>query len=136
MKLNLLIAALLLTSLSACKKDATPRQTKYTIIPQNGSGINGTVTFLEATLSQTQVDIEVNNTTSYDYVAHIHAGAPAAYHGAVYVFDPMHASGGHLSFKQNIPLLYDSALKFNGTFVIHDSTANNVLGLCGIGANK
>lgn len=137
MKTSTLATFLILILFSACKKDTAIRQTKYTIIPQNNSGINGTVTFVEqASMRQTQVDIEVGNTTSYDYVAHIHDGTPALYHGAIYVFDPMYASGGHLSYKQTIPLSYDSALILNGTFVIHDSTGNNVLGLCGIGINR
>jgi hypothetical protein len=135
----LAITLLLLVAFTGCKKDASPslRQTQYTIIPQNNSGITGTVTFIEVRdSSQTTVDIEVQHTTGYDYVAHIHGGPPANYRGAIYVFDPIYASEGHVSYKQNIPLLYDSALVFNGTFVFHDSTANNVLGLCGIGINK
>jgi hypothetical protein len=136
-KAAILFSLSLLIAFGGCKKDNAIRQTQYTIIPQNNSGITGTVTFIEqASVRQTQVAIEVNNTTGYDYVAHIHAGTPALYHGAVYIFDPMYAANGHLSFKQSIPLAYDSALVFNGTFVLHDSTANNVLGLCGIGINK
>ena len=139
MKANILLVSILLAALfSSCKKDSTgPRQTQYNIIPQNNSGITGTVTFIEqAALSQTEVDIEVKNTPGYYYIAHIHQGTPTLYHGAVYIFDPIYANGGHISYQQNIPLLYDSAIIYNGTFVIHDSTGNNVLGLCGIGANK
>ncbi len=129
---------LLVLLISSCKKDATPtRQIQYTIIPQNNSGITGTLTFTEqADSSQTIVDIEVNNTMHYKYVAHIHQGPPTNYHGAIYIFDPIYAGGSHLSYKQSIPLQYDSALVLNGTFVLHDSTANNILGLCGVGANK
>ncbi len=138
MKVKFIAIILLVLSLGACKKDPPqPRQTQYTIIPQNNSGITGTVSFIEkADLSQTEVDIEVNNPTSHTCVAHIHQGPPLTYRGAVYIFDPMYASGSHLSYQQNIPLIYDSALTYNGTFVFHDSTGNNVLGLCGIGANK
>ena len=138
MKVKLTAIAFILLLLGACKKDPPqPRQTQYTIIPQNNSGITGTVSFIEkADLSQTEVDIEVNNTPSHTCVAHIHLGPPSNYRGAVFIFDPMNASGSHLSYQQNIPLVYDSALIYNGTFVFHDSTGNNVLGLCGIGANK
>ena len=137
MKTTTLTAFIVLLLFSACKKDTAIRQTHYTIIPQNSSGINGTVTFTEqASLSQTQVDVEVNNANASYYVAHIHVGTPASYHIAVYQFDSIPASGGHISYKTNIPLQYDSALAFNGTFVIHDSTGNAVLGLCGIGINK
>jgi hypothetical protein len=140
MKINFLIAIILVTILSGCKKDTSSpnvRHTQYTIIPQNSSGIAGTVTLTEvADSAKTQVDIEVSHTTGYNYVAHIHRGIPAHYFNAIYIFDPIYASGGHLSYRQNIPLRYDSAVVYNGTFVIHDSTANNVLGLCGVGANK
>ena len=141
MRINIIVAAILLLgswSFSSCKKDATAaRQTQYTIIQQNNSGITGTVTFTEqVSTSQTKVDIEVQNTPGYTYIAHIHQGTPALYRGAIYIFDPIYASNNHISFQQNIPLLYDSALTYNGTFVFHDSTGNNVLGLCGIGANK
>jgi hypothetical protein len=138
MKSSILTSILLIFLVGACKKDPPqPRQTQYTILPQNSSGITGTMTFIEkADLSQTEVDIEVNNTVFYHYVAHIHQGPPTNYRGAIFIFDPMYASGHHLSYQQNIPILYDSALTFNGTFVLHDSTGNNVLGLCGIGVNK
>jgi hypothetical protein len=138
MKAKIFAVILLVFSVSSCKKDPPqPRQTQYTIIPQNNSGITGTMTFIEkADLSQTEVDIEVSNTVFYKYVAHIHQGTPSNYRGAVFIFDPMYAAGSHLSYRQNIPLLYDSALTYNGTFVLHDSTGNNVLGLCGVGANK
>jgi hypothetical protein len=137
MKAKFLTIACLFLFFCSCKKDpAIARQTQYTIIPQNNSGITGTMTFIDKGSAQTEVDIEVQHTTGYYYVAHIHEGTPASYHGAVYIFDPMYASGGHLSYQQNIPLLYDSALTYNGTFVFHDSTGNNVLGLCGVGINK
>ena len=138
MKTKIIFTSVLLIFLWSCKKDAQPaRQTQYTIIPQNNSGITGTVTFVEQVgISQTKVEIEVQNTPGYTYVAHIHQGPPAAYRVAVFVFDPIYASGGHVSYQQDIPLLYDSALTYDGTFVFHDSTGNNVLGLCGIGANK
>jgi hypothetical protein len=137
MKTTTFSAILILLLFSACKKDTAIRQTHYTIIPQNNSAVNGTVTFTEqSSTSQTQVDIEVANAYSSSYVAHIHVGTPASYHIAVYEFNPIPASGGHISYKQNIALQYDSALAFNGTFVLHDSTGNNVLGLCGIGINK
>jgi|GEM_PF-3417428 len=137
MKIKIIVAVLLIVSFSSCKKDSTARQTQYNIIPQNSSGVTGTVTFIEQpSLSQTEVDIEVKNTPGYYYVAHIHQGTPSLYRGAIYIFDPIYSSSGHISFQQNIPLLYDSALTLNGTFVLHDSTGNNVLGLCGIGVNK
>ena len=138
MKTKLVAATFLILSIGACKKDAPqPRQTHYTLIPQNNSGITGTGSFIEkADPSQTEVDIEVNNPTSHTCVAHIHRGPPSSYRVAVFIFDPMYASGSHLSYQQNIPLSYDSALTYNGTFVFHDSTGNNVLGLCGVGANK
>lgn len=137
MKITSLSAVLFLLLFSACKKDSAVRQTQYTLIPQNNSGLSGTVTFIEqASISQTQVDMEISNANASYYVAHIHVGTPASYHIAVYLFDSVPASHGHISYRQNIPLQYDSALVFNGTYVIHDSTGNAVLGLCGVGANK
>jgi hypothetical protein len=138
MKTNIILVLCLSVFIYSCKKNPTgPRQTQYTIIPQNNSGVSGTVTFIEKTdSSQTEVDIEVNNTPGYTYVAHIHQGVPTNYRGAIYIFDPMYARWDKLSYQQNIPLPYDSALVYNGTFVLHDSTANNVLGLCGVGINK
>ena len=136
MKTTTLVSVLVLLLFSACKKDTATRQTQYTLIPQNNSGLSGTVTFVEQASSQTQVDMEINNANATYYVAHIHVGTPASYHIAVYLFDSVPASHGHISYKQNIPLQYDSALVFNGTYVIHDSTGGPVLGLCGIGANK
>jgi hypothetical protein len=137
MKTKIVLIASILLIISSCKKEATSTPAVSRLTPQNNSGIWGTVTFIEkASLSQTEVDIEVNNANLYTYVAHIHTGTPTDYHGAVYIFQPMLASSGHLSYQQNISLLYDSAIVYNGTFVLHDSTANNVLGLCGIGANK
>jgi len=137
MKTNLLLVLVVILSLAACNKNTNPRSTQYLLIPQNNSGIAGTVTFNEQINSgTTQVDVELSNTMFYHYSAHIHQGPPSGYHGAVYTFDPMYASGGRLSYKQSIPLLYDSAIVYNGTFVLHDSTTNNVLGLCGIGINR
>ena len=138
MKTNLVIIALALTIFSACKKDASGvRKTTYTFVAQSNSGITGTVSFIEkADSSQTTVDFELNNTPASQYMAHIHQGTPASYHGAIYYFDPIYAYGGKISYKQNIPLLYDSALTLNGTLAFHDSTGNLTLGICGVGKNK
>ena len=140
MKTNIIIAFTLLLLLNACKKDnptTGPRKTVYTLVPQNNSGVSGSVSFIENTsLSQTEVDIEVSNATLLTYVAHIHQGPPARYHGAIYIFQPIIASNGKISYQQFIPLLYDSAIVYDGTFVLHDSTANNILALCGVGINK
>ena len=140
MKTRIIIVFALLFLLNACKKDSPttgPRKTVYTLIPQNNSGVSGTVSFIEnAALSQTEVDIEVSNATFLTYVAHIHQGPPARYHGAIYIFQPIIASNGKISYQQFIPLPYDSAVVYDGTFVLHDSTANNILALCGVGINK
>ena len=140
MKTNIIIAFTLLLLLGACKKDnptTGPRKTVYSLIQQNNSGVSGTVSFIENTsLSQTEVDIEVSNATLLTYVAHIHQGPPARYHGAIYIFQPIIASNGKISYQQFIPLLYDSAIVYDGTFVLHDSTANNILALCGVGINR
>ena len=140
MKTNIIIAFTLLLLLNACKKDnptTGPRKTVYTLVPQNNSGVSGSVSFIENTyLSQTEVDIEVSNATLLTYVAHIHQGPPARYHGAIYIFQPIIASNGKISYQQFIPLLYDSAIVYDGTFVLHDSTANNILALCGVGINR
>ena len=138
MKTNILLLALVLVTIGGCKKNnSSARQITYNIIPQNSSGVAGTVSFTDVVdSSQTKVDIEVSNTPGFTYVAHIHYGPPSNYRGAVYVFDPIFAANKRISYQQNIPLLYDSALVYNGTFVLHDSTGNNVLGLCGIGVNK
>ena len=140
MRNTIVIAALLLMVCSGCKKTSistTNRQTQYTLTPQHNSGIWGTVTFIEVKDSSlTKVDIEVNNTPAPTYVAHIHQGPPTSYHGAIYYFDPIHSSGGHVSYLQNIPLLYDSALLLNCTFAFHDYTGDTVLGYCGVGINR
>ena len=140
MKTNIIIAFTLLLLLNACKKDnptTGPRKTVYTLVPQNNSGVSGSVSFIDNTyLSQTEVDIEVSNATLLTYVAHIHQGPPARYHGAIYIFQPIIASNGKISYQQFIPLLYDSAIVYDGTFVLHDSTANNILALCGVGINR
>lgn len=140
MKTNIIFAFAILFLLTACKKEASsvgPRKTVYTLIPQNNSWVNGTVSFIENVgLGQTEVDLEASNATLLTYVAHIHQGPPARYQGAIYIFQPIIASNGKISYQQFIPLPYDSAIVYDGTFVLHDSTANNVLALCGIGINK
>ena len=140
MKTNIIIAFTLLLLLNACKKDnptTGPRKTVYTLVPQNNSGVSGSVSFIENVgLSQTEVDLEVSNADLLTYVAHIHQGPPARYHGAIYIFQPIIASNGKISYQQFIPLLYDSAIVYDGTFVLHDSTANNILALCGVGINR
>ena len=126
----------LLVAVSSCKKDAVLRTQSYTIVPQNSSGITGTVTFKELTdATQTQVDIQLQHTIwNSMYICHIHDGPPTNYHGASFIFDA-YAVGNQLSYQKNIALSYDSALRYDGTFVVHDSTGTQLLGRCGIGKN-
>ena len=137
MKPTLLTLAVLLLTISSCSKKDTPlRATSYIIVPQNGATITGTVSFREITdATQTQVDIQLQNTAwNSKYEAHIHAGPPVYYHIAVYGFTA-YAVGNTLSYQKNISMSYDSAIRYDGTFVLHDSLGNAVFGKCGIGKN-
>lgn len=138
MKIRILVLSLLCTTiLAACKKENTttgPRSTAYNFTQQNNSGITGKILFIEADSGQTTVDFELDNTPAPTYQAHIHQGPPTSYHGAIYGFI-VPAQSNKIRYKQNIQLLYDSALQLNCTLALHDSTGNLDLGIAGVGIN-
>ncbi|MCW3126813.1 MAG: hypothetical protein JWO03_2471 [Bacteroidetes bacterium] len=137
MRTNIFVAVFLVILIGACKKETSePRSKSYTFVQMNNSGITGTIRFIEqADSAQTIVDFELNNTPASRYMAHIHQGPPSSYHGAIYYFDPIYAYGGKISYKQSIPLLYDSAVRLDCTLALHDSTGNQDLGISGVGIN-
>ncbi len=138
MKIKTLTTALLcIIVLAACKKDntTTKRSTSYNFTQQNNSGITGQILFIEADSGQTTVDFELSNTPAAKYMAHIHQGPPSSYHGAIYYFYDIPAWSNKISYKQNIPLPYDSALLLDCTLALHDSTGNLDLGIAGVGIN-
>ncbi len=136
--IKLLFVLMVIIGSASCKKDThQPRSTQYTLVAENNSGLTGTVSFVEvADSGKTQVDIELQHATLDLNMAHIHYGTPTAYHIIRYDLGTIIPTGSHISNRQNIPLLYDSALVYDGTFIIHDSTGDNIVGLCGIGINK
>ncbi|MBS1595243.1 MAG: hypothetical protein JST90_13080 [Bacteroidetes bacterium] len=134
---TLTLLILLTVLLAACKKEGTsgPRSTAYTFTQLNNSGITGRILFIEADSGQTTLDFELNNTPAPKYLAHIHQGPPTSYHGALYYFYDIPAWSHKISYKQNIPLPYDSALLLDCTLALHDSTGNDDLGIAGVGIN-
>ena len=129
---------MLLAMIGACKKDTKLfRSTQYNLVAQNSSGLTGTVSFVEVIDSpKIQVDVEIQHALMGSYDVHLHDGTPTSYHVIRYDMGVIYPTGGKLSNKIYVPISYDSAIVYNGTFVIHDSTGNNVLGVCGVGKNK
>lgn len=136
MKSIIAILLVLLIASSSCKKEGVLRTQSYNIVAQNSSGLTGTVTFKELTdATQTQVDIQLQHTIwNSRYICHIHDGPPTGYHIASFGFES-YAVGNNFSYQKNIVLSYDSAIHYDGTFVVHDSTGIQLLAKCGIGKN-
>ena len=138
MKRKIIIPILFAISLCACKKDAQLlRSTQYTLTAQNGSNLQGTVTFVEIKDSaRTEVDLAFQNAILTGYVVHIHQGPPTAYHIILYDFGIVYPQAGKVNAKVYLPLPYDSAMTLNGTFVAHDSAESYIVGSCGVGKNR
>jgi hypothetical protein len=138
MKKTFFITLCLTLVLAACHKDnPTLRSKMYIFVPDQWRNVSGMVFFRETTdPNKTQVDIQLSHLTyNGQYAAHLHEGPPANYKGyAPFAFMPLYASGYQLSYQSDISISYDSACRFDGTFILHDS-ANVVLGRCGVGKN-
>ena len=140
MKMKFPASIILVLFITACHKEpAQLRTASYTLIDQRNTGLHGSVTINERLDSPmlTEIYLSVKNTVSNGiYVAHVHLGPPAHYSYAPYNFGQIHALGTELNFHSTLPMPYDSASVLDGTFVLHESTGDTVLALCGVGKNK
>ncbi len=132
----MILAAAVLT-ISSCKKDENLQTKSYTMTTYGGSGITGTVTFIENDDNTTTVDVHMMNTANgVSYPAHIHMGPISAPGSVIHDLGPIPSSGGMAEKDTKLNVSFDDLVNYNGCFVAHDpADINNYVLVGNIGSN-
>ena len=125
--LVMLLIAVLILPMSACKKDDDPaRETSYDLKVQDVLGVSGVVTFIETSATATTIKVELFGAPSGSHPAALYRNTIAEGGDVVEQLNPVDATG--VSTTMITSLTYSELITYNGFVkVVKSSTEPNVI---------
>ncbi len=134
--LSIVVAVILLMSVSGCEKDTEPaRETSYTLKVEDVLGVSGTATFIEASNTASTIKLELSGVSSGNHPAGLYMNTVVEGGSLVVALNPVDASGNSTTSVNS--LTYNQLIEYDGHIKVVKSSSETdvVLAQGDIGSN-